>query len=194
MTRSFFDRAPYYLVPHRSHSYFGTDEGVNEQRFDFDTGITVSNGGLNAPLGDMAKYLAFLIDGGETILKRSSLDEMFTPQIRAADGEGGERRRRAGGTVVLHRAARRNRAGRAQRRSERLHLASVLPPAVAIRLHRLVQHRRRVEARRAAHDARRRQRPARCDRARVLVEGGTTMTLTLASYKLRIVGNSTVSR
>ena len=62
---------------------------VTEQRFDFDSGITVSNGGLNAPLGDMAKYLAFLIDGNGGILKRSSLDEMFTPQIRAADGEGG---------------------------------------------------------------------------------------------------------
>ena len=96
MTRSFFDRAPYHLVDHRSHSYVRTDAGLQEQRFDFDTGITVSNGGLNAPLGDMAKYLAFLIgDGGaagttyEGVLKRSSLDEMFTPQIRAADGEGG---------------------------------------------------------------------------------------------------------
>jgi CubicO group peptidase (beta-lactamase class C family) len=37
----------------------------------------------------MAKYLTFLIDGNETILKRASLDEMFTPQIRAVDGEGG---------------------------------------------------------------------------------------------------------
>ena len=88
MTRSFFDRAPYHLLPHRSHSYERTDEGLREQRFDFDTGITVSNGGLNAPLGDMAKWLAFLI-GGDSVLKRSSLDEMFTPQIRAADGEGG---------------------------------------------------------------------------------------------------------
>ena len=89
MTRSFFDRAPYHLVAHRSHSYAANDEGTIEQRFDFDTGITVSNGGLNAPFGDMAKYLAFLIGGNETVLKRSSLDEMFTPQIRAADGEGG---------------------------------------------------------------------------------------------------------
>jgi CubicO group peptidase (beta-lactamase class C family) len=96
MTRSFFDRAPYHLVAHRSHSYVRTDAGLQEQRFDFDTGITVSNGGLNAPLGDMAKYLAFLI--GESgaagarydgVLERSSLEEMFTPQIRAADGEGG---------------------------------------------------------------------------------------------------------
>ena len=89
MMRSFFDRAPYHLVSHRSHSYAGDDDGVREQPFDFDTGITVSNGGLNAPLGDMAKYLTFLIDGNETILKRASLDEMFRPQIRARDGEGG---------------------------------------------------------------------------------------------------------
>jgi len=89
MTRSFFDRAPYHLVSHKSHSYVRTDEGIKEQRFDFDSGITVSNGGLNAPLGDMAKWLSFLIDGNESVLKRSSLNEMFTPQIRARDGEGG---------------------------------------------------------------------------------------------------------
>jgi CubicO group peptidase (beta-lactamase class C family) len=88
MTRSFFDRAPYHLLEHRSHSYERTEGGVQEQRFDFDTGITVSNGGLNAPLGDMAKWLAFLI-GGDSVLKPSSIDEMFTPQIRATDGEGG---------------------------------------------------------------------------------------------------------
>ena len=98
MTHSFFDRAPYHLVSHRSHSYERTDEGITEQRFDFDTGITVSNGGLNAPLGDMAKYLAFLIGDArdrdvrsqyDGVLRRTSLDEMFTPQIRAAGGEGG---------------------------------------------------------------------------------------------------------
>lgn len=94
MSRSFFDRAPYHLAAHRSHSYTGNDEEVKEQRFDFDSGITVSNGGLNAPLGDMAKWLAFLIGGAgaageKEVLKRASVDEMFTPQIRAADGEGG---------------------------------------------------------------------------------------------------------
>ena len=93
MHATFFDRAPYYLVPHRSHSYLRTEAGLKEARFDFDTGITVSNGGLNAPLTDMAKYLAFLMSDGskplyETVLKRSSLDEMWKPQIRAADGEG----------------------------------------------------------------------------------------------------------
>ena len=93
MHATFFDRAPHHLLPHRSHSYFRGEDRLEEGRFDFDTGITVSNGGLNAPLSDMAKYLAFLTDTGSTrlldvILKRSSLHEMWTPQIAAADGEG----------------------------------------------------------------------------------------------------------
>ncbi len=102
---TFFDRAPYYLLPHRSHSFFRDDKGLREARFDFDTGITVSNGGLNSPFEDMAKYLAFLIGAAEptdhtgtadhaeaarydTVLKRSSLEEMWRPQIRAVEGEG----------------------------------------------------------------------------------------------------------
>ena len=98
MSRSFFDRAPYHLLAHRSHSYARGDTGLREQPFDFDTGITVSNGGLNAPLGDMARWLAFLIGehGGDAgrarddrVLKRTSVEEMFIPQLRARDGEGG---------------------------------------------------------------------------------------------------------
>lgn len=94
MHSTFFDRAPAYLLPRRSHSYLRTDAGLSEARFDFDTGITVSNGGLNAPLGDMAKYLAFLIgegpsrEGHDVVLRRSSLEEMWKPQLRASDGEG----------------------------------------------------------------------------------------------------------
>jgi CubicO group peptidase (beta-lactamase class C family) len=104
MRRAFFDRAPYFLLPHRSHSYFRDEGGLREATFDFDTGITVSNGGLNAPFDDMAKYLAFLIGAAErkdhadnaeslraqydVVLKRSSLEEMWTPQIRATEGEG----------------------------------------------------------------------------------------------------------
>jgi CubicO group peptidase (beta-lactamase class C family) len=89
MTHSFFDRAPYHLIDHRSHSYVRTDRGIEEQRFDFDTGITVSNGGLNASLDEMARWVGFLIDGNDGVLKRTSLEEMFTPQIRARNGEGG---------------------------------------------------------------------------------------------------------
>jgi CubicO group peptidase (beta-lactamase class C family) len=95
MRRTFFDRAPYHLVANRSHSYTRDEAGLHEMRFDFDSGITVSNGGLNAPLGDMAKYLAFLIGDDrhreqyEGVLKRTSLEEMFARQIKAVDGEGG---------------------------------------------------------------------------------------------------------
>jgi CubicO group peptidase (beta-lactamase class C family) len=95
MHRTFFDRAPRHLLKHRSHSYTRDEKGIRETRFDFDTGITVSNGGLNAPLGDMAKYLAFLIgderqrDMYDAVLARTSIQEMFRPQIRAVDGEGG---------------------------------------------------------------------------------------------------------
>ena len=98
MSRSFFDRAPYHLLAHRSHSYERDDNGLREQRFDFDSGITASNGGLNAPLGDMARWLAFLIGDPapgarrtqyEGVLKEASLAEMHTPQIKARDGEGG---------------------------------------------------------------------------------------------------------
>ncbi len=94
MRSAFFDRAPYYLLPNRSHSYFRTGDGIKEARFDFDTGITVSNGGLNASFEDMARYLAFLIGDDarqaeyDVVLKRSSLEEMWTPQVRAAEGEG----------------------------------------------------------------------------------------------------------
>jgi len=96
MQRTFFDRAPYFLRPFRSHSYVRDEAGLREAAFDFDTGITVSNGGLNAPFGDMARYLAFLSGSGDsavagtynTVLKRASLEEMWTPQIRASEGEG----------------------------------------------------------------------------------------------------------
>ncbi len=37
MHRSFFNRAPYHLVRHRSHSYFLDASGLREGRFDFDT-------------------------------------------------------------------------------------------------------------------------------------------------------------
>jgi len=93
MHRSFFDKAPPHLLPDRSHSYFFDAQGLREARFDFDTGVTVSNGGLNAPLPDMALYLAFLLGDParkdyELVLKRGSLEEMWHPLVSVPD-EGG---------------------------------------------------------------------------------------------------------
>ena len=86
MTRSFFDSAPYHLVKDRSHSYIAPKGKAEEQPFDFDTGITVSNGGLNAPLGDMEKYVRFLLghaetEAGASVLSRASLEEMWAPGV-----------------------------------------------------------------------------------------------------------------
>lgn len=87
MYRSYFDKSPYYLLKDRSASYQIKGGKLSEMPFDFDTGITVSNGGLNAPLSDMVKYLEFLLGEPSSnplydqVLKRSSLAEMFRPQL-----------------------------------------------------------------------------------------------------------------
>jgi CubicO group peptidase (beta-lactamase class C family) len=86
MDGSYFDRSPYYLLPYRSHSWDLVGGKVTEDPFDFNTGITRSNGGLNAPLSDMVKYLGFLIgDAGraeyDVVLKRASLEEMWKPLL-----------------------------------------------------------------------------------------------------------------
>lgn len=90
MYRSYFDTTPYHLLKYRSASYWLKEGKLTPARFDVDTGITVSNGGLNAPLPDMVKYLNFLMGDVrrlaiyDQILKRSSLEEMFQPQISAS--------------------------------------------------------------------------------------------------------------
>jgi CubicO group peptidase (beta-lactamase class C family) len=91
MHDSYFDRTPPHLVRHRSHSYYIREGKRVEAPFDVDTGVTVSNGGLNAPMPDMARYAAFLIGDPkrsaefDLVLKRSSLDEMWRPQIAAGE-------------------------------------------------------------------------------------------------------------
>lgn len=91
MYASYFDRTPPHLLPHRSHSYYIRDGKRTAAPFDVDTGVTVSNGGLNAPLPDMAKYIAFLLGDPQRrseydlVLERSSLEEMWQPQIAAGE-------------------------------------------------------------------------------------------------------------
>ncbi len=90
MYRSYFDATPYHLLKHRSHSYYVRGGARTEARFDADTGVTVSNGGLNAPLPDMVRYVNFLLGDParqaayDGVLKRSSLEEMWRPQMVAA--------------------------------------------------------------------------------------------------------------
>lgn len=87
MANSYFDYTPYHLLKYRSNNYTAMDGETVPNGLDFNTGITVSNGGLNAPLTDMAKYLAFLMGDPKKqsqydgILKRSSLEEMWEPRL-----------------------------------------------------------------------------------------------------------------
>lgn len=86
MYRSYFDATPYHLMKDRSHSYYIENGKRTEARFDANTGITVSNSGLNSPISDMVRYLNFLVGTGDRsnhdiVLKRSSLEEMWRPQL-----------------------------------------------------------------------------------------------------------------
>ncbi|HEX8625075.1 MAG TPA: serine hydrolase domain-containing protein [Allosphingosinicella sp.] len=91
MHSSYFDRTPPHLLRHRSHSYYIRDGKRVAALFDVDTGVTVSNGGLNAPMPDMARYVAFLLGDPrrsaeyDLVLKRASLEEMWRPQIAAGE-------------------------------------------------------------------------------------------------------------
>jgi CubicO group peptidase (beta-lactamase class C family) len=94
MARSYFGTTPYHLAADRSASYTLLRDPVagdvlRDNGREFDTGITTANGGWNAPLDDVATYLAFLTDSTQgdperrriydTVLARSSLHEMWRP-------------------------------------------------------------------------------------------------------------------
>jgi CubicO group peptidase (beta-lactamase class C family) len=87
MEHAYYDRSPSTLLKYRSHSYQLEKGKLSELEFNFDTGITRSNGGLNAPIPDMIKYLNFLVGDPahqaeyDAILKRSSLEEMWKPLL-----------------------------------------------------------------------------------------------------------------
>ena len=97
MHRSYFDTTPPHLMKHRSHSYYIENGKRTEGRFDVNTGITVSNGGLNSSVPDVIKYVSFLVgdvakrDIYETVLKRSSLEEMWRPQLKTETDANGNR-------------------------------------------------------------------------------------------------------
>lgn len=112
MYKSYFDATPPHLLKHRSHSYYVKDGALTPARFDVDTGVTVSNGGLNSPLEDMVRYIGFLMgddkkqEDYDLILKRSSLEEMFRPQIAIEPGtliepEGQDRKDAMGLTFFI---------------------------------------------------------------------------------------------
>src|SRR3954468_23304681 len=84
LSRSYFGATPYHLARWRSNNYSirrdsSAEVQVQEHGRDFDPGITIPNSGWNAPLGDLATYVAFLSGArrNDTVLKRSSIEEMW---------------------------------------------------------------------------------------------------------------------
>jgi len=97
MTQTFFNISPYHLAAERSNSYeiIVDEQGhatVHSFGREFDTGITTPNGGLNAPLEDLAKWINFLVgtspvSAPNLVLSRKSLEEMWQPVTPIADDE-----------------------------------------------------------------------------------------------------------
>jgi CubicO group peptidase (beta-lactamase class C family) len=104
LSRSYFGITPYYLAEDRSHNYALVPDSLTggltavDEGADFDPGITIPNGGWNAPLSDLAAYLAFLTGPApdpetarrwDLVLPRSTLAEMWEPVLAVEeDGTG----------------------------------------------------------------------------------------------------------
>jgi CubicO group peptidase (beta-lactamase class C family) len=100
MTRAYYNLSPYHLAQDRSNNYTirlnaeGHRETTSNGR-EFDTGVTTPNGGLNAPLDDLARWVAFLAGpgpsaGARDVLARKSLEEMWQPVVLVVTDTPGE--------------------------------------------------------------------------------------------------------
>jgi CubicO group peptidase (beta-lactamase class C family) len=93
LSTSYFGATPYHLASARSHNYTIVKDSATGARHtmdngaDFDPGITIPNGGWNAPLTDLAIYVSFLmgrLDGQPSaagILSRATFAEMWRPVV-----------------------------------------------------------------------------------------------------------------
>lgn len=100
---SYFGTTPPHLAARRPNNYTlvkdssGVERVVDNGR-DFDPGITIPNGGWNAPRQDLATWIGFLTraaggDRGraarfETVLRHATLEEMWRPVVPVGGGDG----------------------------------------------------------------------------------------------------------
>jgi CubicO group peptidase (beta-lactamase class C family) len=103
MTRSYFGTTPWLLAADRANSYAVERDSTGHETIivygrDFDPGITIPNGGWNAPVADVVAWIAFLTSSSrgdtalarrhDTVLRRSSIDEMWRPMPLTGGGVG----------------------------------------------------------------------------------------------------------
>lgn len=105
MTRSYFAATPWTLADQRSNNFtLVADSATHAEHIvangrDFDPGVTIPNGGWNAPLADLVTWTAFLTGAThgdpatarlyDAILPRSSLEEMWRAVVPVG-GPAGE--------------------------------------------------------------------------------------------------------
>ena len=95
MTASYFGGTPVQWRDQRSHNYAIDRDGVHDRGADFDPGVTIPNGGWNAPVSDLARWIGFLAGssdsarqaGYDRLLPRTVLESMWQPVVRASDEE-----------------------------------------------------------------------------------------------------------
>jgi CubicO group peptidase (beta-lactamase class C family) len=90
MSSSYFGVTPAHLQSRRSRNYSVASGGIRDHGAEFDPGITIPNGGWNASVEDLARWIGFL--GGasdparqaeyDAIVPRSTLEEMWQPLAR----------------------------------------------------------------------------------------------------------------
>lgn len=94
ITTSYFGSTPHHLARWRSNNYtLQKDGSLRANGRDFNPGITIPNGGWNAPISDLATWAGFLMGSapGDTatasryasILPRRTLESMWVPVVRA---------------------------------------------------------------------------------------------------------------
>jgi CubicO group peptidase (beta-lactamase class C family) len=93
METAYFDGTPWHLEEHRSENY-RIVQGTPVPNGDFNTGVTVSNGGLNGSVDDLARWIAFLtgrVSEGPArgVLERASLREMWREVVPIREMELG---------------------------------------------------------------------------------------------------------
>ncbi len=97
MSSAYFDGTPWHLAEHRAENY-RVVENQPVANGDFNTGVTVSNGGLNGAVADLARWIAFLTGAVEAgspaaeVLSRSSLHEMWQEVVPVGDMSLGRER------------------------------------------------------------------------------------------------------
>lgn len=87
MNRSYVNTTPWHLAGQRANNYTLLRDGsgrvtMRENGREFNPGITIPNGGWNAPVGDVVAWASFLTgDGKAQVLSRTSLAEMWQPVV-----------------------------------------------------------------------------------------------------------------